>query len=120
MVFEQVPHRDEDDNGVSACWGRGRVDARGDVDVKGGLGGDQLLFENVVKGLAVVVCEENVVSCELGNFAVERPVEIDGRAAGGTFRKGFCRRGSREEVVVGVDKVGVYDDDVRGDRFTGR
>ena len=120
MVFEEVAHRDEDDDGVCSGGRSGGVDAGGDVDVEARLVGNLLEFEDGVEGFAVVVCEKDVVGFELGDCAVEGPVEGDGRAGGGTAGEGEGVVGGGEEVVVGVDEVGVDDDDGGGDGFAGR
>ena len=73
------------------------------------MGGDELFFENGVEGFAVLVGEEDVVRYEGGGRGGEGPVEGDGGAGGGA-RFERCRFGRGwEEVVVGVDEVGVDD-----------
>lgn len=60
---------DENGDGVGARGRGGWVDARGHVDVEGGLGGDLLVLEDAVEAGAVLVGQEDVVCFQLGDGA---------------------------------------------------
>jgi hypothetical protein len=83
LGFDEVADGDEDDYAVSCCWGGGGVDATGDVYVEAGFIWDELFLEDAVEGLAVVVCEEDVVWLQSGYLLRKRPVEADTRARSG-------------------------------------
>ena len=76
-----------DGNEDCECIGVGRrsgsIDAGGDVDVEGGLGGDEVLFEDGVEGFTVGGGEEDVVGCEGGCAAIKCPVKGYAAAGGG-------------------------------------
>ena len=76
-------------------------------------------MKDLVEGSFVLFREEDVVRLELGNGGVKGPVEGDGGAGAGARGEGLRIRGGREEVVVGVDEVGVADDGVGVEGFAG-
>jgi hypothetical protein len=61
-----------------------------------------VLFEDAVEALLVVFSEEDVVRTELGELAVERPVEGDARARCFAAFERLAVGGAGEQVVVGV------------------
>lgn len=80
-------------------------------------------FENGIKRLLVLIREKNVVGAQLGDLFGETPVEGDGAAGGFTLGEVLGVRGDcwadgfvlgflREEVVVGVNKISVDNDEV--------
>lgn len=69
-------------------------------------------MEDVVEAGTICFCEEDVVRGELWNGGAERPVKGNAAARSRACAKGGRVAGRREEMVVGVNEVGVVDDHV--------